>query len=334
MKERIFQETNSEDDVSLRPESFKQFIGQREAIENLEIFIASARKRKVALDHVLLSGPPGLGKTTLAHLIAKAMKSNILITSAQVLSKGADLARLLTTLNEKDVLFIDEIHSLSRNVEEILYPAMEDYRIDLMIGEGFTAQTVRIPLKKFTLIGATTRTGLISEPLKTRFGIQLRLEYYSNEEMQEIVLRSAKILDLKIDSSAAHEIGKRSRKTPRVANHILKRVRDFAEVHNNGYINREICRLALEKLGIDELGLDSIDRKILECMIERYKGGPVGLKAVAIILGEEERTIEEIYEPYLVRIGLINRTPSGRVATEKAYKHLDVECYEERNLFS
>lgn len=335
MKERIFQENNSkEDDLSLRPENFKQFIGQREVLENLEIFIASAKRRKVALDHVLISGPPGLGKTTLAYLIARAMKTNFISTSAQVLSKGADLARLLTSLEEKDILFIDEIHSLSRNVEEILYPAMEDFRIDLVIGEGVTAQTVQIPLKKFTLVGATTRSGLISEPLKSRFGIQLRLDYYSDEEMKEIVLRSAKILDLKIDPNAAVEIGKRSRKTPRVANHILKRVRDFAEVHNNGYIHKDLCKMALEKLGIDELGLDAIDRRILQCIIERYEGGPVGLKAIAIILGEEERTIEETYEPYLVRIGLINRTPSGRVATALAYSHLGVMRYEERNLFS
>jgi holliday junction DNA helicase RuvB len=309
------------DDNSLRPESFAQFVGQRETLSNLKVFIESAKKRGAALDHVLISGPPGLGKTTIANIIARELGSNLTLTSAQVITKGADLARFLTLLGERDILFIDEIHSLSRNLEEILYPAMEDYQIDLVVGEGITAQSVQIPLKKFTLVGATTRSGLISEPLKSRFGIQLRLDYYNDEEMQEIVVRSAGLLGLKLDPFAAMEIGKRSRKTPRIANHILKRVRDFAEVHSSGHIHLEICKTALTRLGIDHLGLDSVDRKILDCMIDRYKGGPVGLKAIAVVIGEEERTIEETYEPYLVRIGLINRTPSGRVATKEAYVH-------------
>lgn len=322
MSERILNPENSGlDDSSLRPETFDQFVGQREALDNLKIFIESAKRRNASLDHVLISGPPGLGKTTIANIIARELGSELTLTSAQVITKGADLARFLTLLGEKDIFFIDEIHSLFRSLEEILYPAMEDFQIDLVVGEGITAQSVQIPLKKFTLVGATTRSGMISEPLKSRFGIQLRLDYYSDEEMQEIVLRSATKLGLKLDRDAALEIGKRSRKTPRIANHILKRVRDFAEVHSQGHIHLDICRMALERLGIDHLGLDPVDRKILDCMIDRYKGGPVGLKAIAVVIGEEERTLEETYEPYLVRIGLINRTPSGRVATREAYLH-------------
>ncbi|HMZ59745.1 MAG TPA: Holliday junction branch migration DNA helicase RuvB, partial [Leptospiraceae bacterium] len=248
---------------------------------------------------------------------------------------GADLARFLTVLSDKDILFIDEIHSLGRGLEEILYPAMEDFQIDIVIGEGITAQSVQIPLQPFTLVGATTRSGLISEPLKNRFGIQLRLEYYTDEEMQKIVERSAKLMNLEIEKEASFEIGKRSRKTPRIANHLLKRVRDFADVQNEGRIDLAICRSALEKLGIDSLGLDSIDRQILECIVDRYRGGPVGLKPIAVVIGEEEKTVEETYEPYLVRIGLINRTPSGRTASEKAYEHLGRKREnQERTLFS
>ena len=333
MAERIFQPDDSSiDEDSLRPSSLDEFIGQREILENLKIFIEATRKRGSSLDHVLLSGPPGLGKTTLAGIIAKELSSNVTITSAQVISKGADLARFLTLLNERDILFIDEIHSLSRNLEEILYPAMEDYKIDLVLGEGITAQSVQIPLKNFTLVGATTRSGMISEPLKNRFGIQLRLQYYTDEEMKQIVVRSANLLKLNIDEKACLEIGKRSRKTPRIANHLLKRVRDFADVKNNGFISLEICRDSLVRLGVDDLGLDSLDRNIMQSMIERYKGGPVGLKSIAVIVGEEERTIEDTYEPYLVRIGLINRTPSGRVVTKMGYNHLKMDSkYEERN---
>jgi len=329
-------EDKSDDDNSLRPENLNDFIGQKEILENLHIFIQAAKKRDSALDHVLLSGPPGLGKTTLAGIIAKEIGSNLVVTSAQVISKGADLARFLTMLNEKDILFIDEIHSLNRNLEEILYPAMEDYKIDLVVGEGITAQTVQIPLKKFTLVGATTRNGMISEPLRNRFGIQFRLDYYSDEEMAQIVSRSARILNINIEKEACLEIGKRSRKTPRISNHLLKRIRDFAEVKNDGRIDLEICKSSLQKLGIDHLGLDNMDRQILTCMIERYKGGPVGLKAIAVVVGEEERTIEDSYESYLVRSGLVLRTPAGRVASELAYKHLNLDRKtkdEQRNLF-
>lgn len=336
MKERLVNpENKAEEDIFLRPSSLDEFIGQKEILENLKVFIHAARKRGKALDHVLLSGPPGLGKTTLANIISKEIGSNLTVTSAQVISKGADLARFLTVLSDKDILFIDEIHSLGRGLEEILYPAMEDFQIDIVIGEGITAQSVQIPLQPFTLVGATTRSGLISEPLKNRFGIQLRLEYYTDEEMQKIVERSAKLMNLDIEKEASFEIGKRSRKTPRIANHLLKRVRDFADVQNEGKLDLAICRSALEKLGIDSLGLDSIDRQILECIVDRYRGGPVGLKPIAVVIGEEEKTVEETYEPYLVRIGLINRTPSGRTASEKAYEHLGRKRENhERTLFS
>jgi len=315
-------EDDSADETSLRPESLFEFIGQRETLENLKIFIEAAKRRKSALDHVLISGPPGLGKTTLARIISRELESSIQVTSAQVVTKGGDLAKFLTLLSEKDILFIDEIHSLNRGLEEILYPAMEDYKIDLVVGEGISAQSVEIPLKPFTLVGATTRSGMISDPLRNRFGIQLRLDYYSDDEMKQIVDRSAKILNIQIEGSASFEIGRRSRKTPRIANHLLKRIRDFSEVANEKEISLELCKNALEKLGIDELGLDNVDRLILNTMIDRYKGGPVGLRPIAVIIGEEERTVEESYEPYLVREGLINRTPSGRVATRKAYDHL------------
>ncbi|MCB1142850.1 MAG: Holliday junction branch migration DNA helicase RuvB [Leptospiraceae bacterium] len=335
MTERILNPDNSSlDEENLRPSRFEDFIGQKKIIENLQVFVEAAKKRGASLDHVLLSGPPGLGKTTLATILSKELESEITITSAQVLTKGADLARFLTLLGEKDLLFIDEIHSLTRNLEEILYPAMEDYLIDLVLGEGMTAQSVQIPLKPFTLVGATTRNGMISEPLRNRFGIQLRLEYYDDEDMQKIVLRSARILGTEIDSEAAMEIGRRSRKTPRIANHLLKRIRDFADLETSGKIQLEITKKSLQRLDIDDLGLDNLDRKILECIIDRYKGGPVGLKPIAIIVGEEERTIEDSYEPYLVRAGLINRTPSGRVATPLAYSHLKRnENSEERTLF-
>ncbi|MDX1960813.1 MAG: Holliday junction branch migration DNA helicase RuvB [Leptospiraceae bacterium] len=325
---------SSTDDLVLRPSGLHEFIGQKEIISNLSIFLEAAKKREKALDHVLLSGPPGLGKTTLATIIAKELGTRVTITSAQVISKGADLARFLTLLDEKEILFIDEIHSLGRGLEEILYPAMEDYKIDLVVGEGITAQSVQIPLKPFTLVGATTRSGMISEPLKNRFGIQFRLDYYTDEEMATIVKRSSNLLELKIDNEASIEIGKRSRRTPRIANHLLKRVRDFADVKTSGHITLKLCKEALLALGIDELGLDYLDREIIRAIIERYKGGPVGIKPISVLVGEEERTIEDTYEPYLVRAGLINRTQSGRVATELAYRHLSIERKnEERSLF-
>jgi holliday junction DNA helicase RuvB len=333
-REILNPEDTTSDDLALRPSAIHEFIGQKEIISNLSIFIEATKKRERALDHVLLSGPPGLGKTTLATIIARELNTNVTITSAQVISKGADLARFLTLLNDREILFIDEIHSLSRNLEEILYPAMEDYKIDLVIGEGLTAQSVQIPLKPFTLVGATTRSGMISEPLRNRFGIQFRLDYYTDEEMCKIVQRSSDLLRLNLDEDAALEIGKRSRKTPRIANHLLKRIRDFADVKNKGHITLKLCKEALISLGVDELGLDYLDREILKAMIERYKGGPVGIKPISVIVGEEERTIEDTYEPYLVRAGLINRTQAGRVATELAYKHLNIETKnEERSLF-
>ncbi|GBF38264.1 Holliday junction branch migration DNA helicase RuvB [Leptospira johnsonii] len=316
-------EDKFDDEISLRPSLFSEFIGQKEILSNLGVFVEAAKKRGQALDHVLLSGPPGLGKTTLAGIISQELGTRIVVTSAPVLTRGADLAKLLTDLEERDILFIDEIHSLSRKVEEILYPAMENFMIDLLVGEGITAQTIQIKLKPFTLIGATTRSGLISDPLKSRFGIHFRLEYYDDAEMKDIVLRSSKILGYEIDENAAFEIGRRSRKTPRIANHLLKRVRDFAEVKGERKIRIPACEEAFSRLGIDELGLDRMDRQILECMIDRYKGGPVGLKPIAAVIGEEERTLEDHYESYMVRVGLINRTSSGRVATEKAYQLMD-----------
>lgn len=319
-------------EIALRPQLLKDFIGQKQALDNLSIFIQAAKKRDANLDHVLISGPPGLGKTTLAGIIARELESSISITSAKVVTRGADLARFLTVLEEKDILFIDEIHSMNRGLEEILYPAMEDYQIDIVVGEGITAQSVQIPLKPFTLIGATTRSGMISSPLRNRFGIHLRLDYYSNPEMQQIVQRSAKLLGLNLHEEVCYEIGKRSRKTPRIANHILKRIRDFAEVEADEQpITLKLCQNALQRLGIDELGLDKIDREILHCMIERYGGGPVGIKPIAVLIGEEERTVEDSYESYLVQIGLINRTPSGRIATARAYQHLGLKTKGQKN---
>lgn len=316
-------EEKFEEEATLRPSFFSEFVGQKETLSNLSVFVEATKRRAQALDHVLLSGPPGLGKTTLAGIIAQELGARIVVTSAPVLTRGADLAKLLTDLQEGDILFIDEVHSLGRKVEEILYPAMENFMIDLLVGEGITAQTVQIKLKPFTLIGATTRSGLISDPLKSRFGIHSRLDYYDDAEMKQIVLRSAKILGYDIEENSAWEIGRRSRKTPRIANHLLKRVRDFSEVQGDRRIEMSACEEAFRRLGIDEYGLDRMDRQILECMIDRYKGGPVGLRPISAVVGEEERTLEDHYESYMVRIGLINRTPSGRVATEKAYQILE-----------
>ena len=307
---------------SLRPQSLEEYIGQNKVKENMKIYIEAAKKREEALDHVLLYGPPGLGKTTIANIIANEMKSNIKITSGPAIEKPGDLAAILTTLSEQDVLFIDEIHRLSKNVEEILYPALEDFTLDIVIGTGPSAKSIRIDLPKFTLIGATTKAGSLTTPLRDRFGIIHKLELYSPEDLSIIVKRSAKILGVEIDDVSAMEIARRSRGTPRIANRLLKRVRDYAAVLGDGEITLKITKHALNQLEIDELGLDENDRKILEVMINQYQGRPVGLETIATTLGDEVDTIEDVYEPYLIQIGFIARTPRGRMAMPPAYEHL------------
>ena len=312
-------------EVSLRPKLLKEYIGQTKVKENMKIYIAAAKKRKEALDHVLLYGPPGLGKTTLANIIANEMKSNIKITSGPAIEKLGDLAALLTGLQPNDVLFIDEIHRLNRNVEEILYPALEDYVLDIIIGKGTEAKSIRIDLPKFTLIGATTRAGSLTTPLRDRFGIVQRLELYDEKQLDTIIRRSADILNIEIDEEGSLEIAKRSRGTPRIANRLLKRVRDYAAVLGDGKVTNEISKLALTKLEIDDLGLDNTDRKILETIIYNYSGGPVGIETLSLTIGEEAETIEDVYEPYLMQKGFIARTPRGRIVTPMAYKHLGIE---------
>ncbi len=309
---------------TLRPQKLKDYIGQDKVKENMKIYIEAAKKRGEPLDHVLLYGPPGLGKTTLANIISNEMNSNIKITSGPAIEKPGDLAALLTGLNEFDVLFIDEIHRLNKSVEEILYPALEDYTLDIIIGKGPEAKSIRIDLPKFTLIGATTRVGSLTTPLRDRFGIIHRLELYSIENLSKIVKRSAEILNIKVDDISCMEIARRSRGTPRIANRLLKRVRDYALVVGNGYIDLKITKLALNQLEIDELGLDEIDRKLLETMILTYKGRPVGIDTLATTIGEEIETVEDVYEPYLIQIGFIARTPRGRIPLEPAYKHIGV----------
>ena len=307
---------------TLRPQSFDEYIGQSKVKENMEIYIEAAKKRGEPLDHCLFYGPPGLGKTTIANIIANEMHSNIKITSGPAIEKAGDLAAILTNLSENDVLFIDEIHRLSKNVEEILYPALEDYTLDIVIGKGPSAKSIRIDLPKFTLIGATTKAGSLTTPLRDRFGIVHRLELYTPEELSVIVQRSAKILGVDIDENAANEIARRSRGTPRIANRLLKRVRDYAMVLGNGKIDLKIAKTALNKLEIDELGLDEIDRKILETMIIKYQGKPIGIEALATTVGEDIDTLEDVYEPYLIQIGFISRTQRGRVPLPAAYKHI------------
>ena len=314
-----------ENEGSLRPKSLDEYIGQEKAKENLTIFIEAARGRGEPLDHVLLHGPPGLGKTTLAAIIAHEMGVNLRITSGPTIEKAGDLAALLTNLGENDILFVDEIHRLNRAVEEILYPAMEDYALDIIIGKGPSANSIRLDLPRFTLVGATTRSGQLSAPLRDRFGVMLRLELYSADDLCKIVTRSAGILDVPIELDGAIEIASRSRGTPRIANRMLRRVRDFAQVKADGIITRKVADNALTSLEVDHLGLDSLDRRMLTSIIEHYGGGPVGLETLAATVGEESITLEDVYEPYLLQNGFLSRTPRGRCVTPKAYKHLGLE---------
>ena len=315
---------DSDVEYSLRPKILAEYIGQSKVKENLSVYIEAAKARREPLDHVLLYGPPGLGKTTLAGIIANEMGVSIRVTSGPAIEKAGDLAAILTSLSHGDILFIDEIHRLSRSVEEILYPAMEDYSLDIILGKGPGAHSVRLDLPKFTLIGATTRTGLLTAPLRDRFGVISRLELYTPDELSEIIVRSASILGTDIDASGAVEIAKRSRGTPRIANRMLKRVRDFAEVKGNGTISAEIADEALSRMEVDKLGLDMIDRKMMLFIIENFGGGPVGLDTLAASIGEDSNTIEDVYEPYLLQLGFLNRTPRGRMATAKAYEHFGV----------
>ncbi len=326
MAKRIITTDTTEEDIrlepGLRPQQLSEYIGQEKAKDTLRIFIEAAKQRQDALDHVLFYGPPGLGKTTLACIIANEMDVNIKITSGPAIEKPGEMAAILNNLQEGDVLFIDEIHRLNRQVEEVLYPAMEDFAIDIMIGKGAAARSIRLDLPRFTLIGATTRAGMLSAPLRDRFGVVNHLEYYSEKELQTIVLRSAKVLGVEIDNRGALEIARRSRGTPRLANRMLKRVRDYAQVRYDGKITSDVAAEALDLLEVDRYGLDRIDRAILELMIDKFAGGPVGLDTLSAAIGEDSGTIEDVYEPYLLKNGFLNRTPKGRVVTDFAYRHL------------
>lgn len=317
-------------DITLRPSSFDEFTGQPKIVDNLKVFISAARKREEPLDHVLLTGPPGLGKTTLSYIIAREMDSNIKTTSGPVLEKPGDLAGLLTNLNEGDVLFIDEIHRLSPIVEEYLYSAMEDFKLDIMIDSGPSARSIQLQIPKFTLIGATTRAGLLTSPLRSRFGVINRLDYYDSKELTLVVLRSAGILKTPILEDAAYELASRSRGTPRIANRLLRRTRDFADVKGDGTITLDISKIALEALEVDDFGLDDMDKRILLAIIDKFNGGPVGINTIATAVGEEGGTIEEVYEPFLIQQGFLHRTPRGREATELAYKHFNKAKFYEK----
>lgn len=316
------EETVHDDFINLRPQRLQDFIGQEKLKKNLQVFIEAAKIRKESLDHVLLAGPPGLGKTTLSHIIAKELGVNLRITSGPAIEKAGDLAAILTHLEPYDVVFIDEIHRIPRMVEEILYPAMEDFKLDLSVGEGPSARSLRLDLPPFTLVAATTRSGLLSSPLRSRFGIPLRLEFYSDEELSSIVKRSSKILEIEMKDEAALEVARRSRKTPRVANRLLKRIRDFAQTSGEKIVSKELCVYSLEQLEVDAMGCDPMDRQFLSLIIDRFQGGPVGIETLCASLQEERDTLEDIYEPYLLQAGFIARTPRGRIATDKAYEHL------------
>lgn len=332
MEERIISSEAGDQDLSfeqsLRPQTLRQYIGQDKVKANLEVFIEAAKMRRETLDHVLLYGPPGLGKTTLAAIIANEMGVNLRTTSGPAIERPGDLAAILTALEPGDVLFIDEIHRLPRTIEEVLYPAMEDFCLDIVIGKGPSARSVRLDLPPFTLVGATTRAGSLSAPLRDRFGVLSRLEYYNEVQLTDIVVRTAELLETEIDWLAAQELARRSRGTPRIANRLLKRVRDFAQVRGNGAVEETLAREALELMQVDRLGLDHIDHKLLKGIIEKYRGGPVGLETISATIGEEPQTIEDVYEPYLLQIGFLQRTPRGRIVTEAVYRHFEMEVPE------